>query len=104
MELTQLVVDFYNAVHDWDRAEMTVGKAQQLLLAPETGASGAVVLRSVSGEDEGKKPILAFAISYTAERTEDPADVLLGGTLSWTRSRPAPPCGRCSPWWRPATR
>lgn len=78
VELTQLVVDFYNAVHDWDRAEMTVGKAQQLLLAPETGASGAVVLRSVSGEDEGKKPILAFAISYTAERTEDPADVLLG--------------------------
>ncbi len=76
VELTQLVAEFYNAVHEWDRAEMTVGKAQQLLLAPETGASGAVVLRDVS--DEGKKPILAFAISYTAERTEDPADVLLG--------------------------
>lgn len=76
VELTQLVAEFYNAVHEWDRAEMTVGKAQQLLLAPETGASGAVVLRDVSAED--RKPILAFAISYTAERTEDPADVLLG--------------------------
>lgn len=106
VELTQLIVDFYNAVHDWDRAEMTIGKAQQLLLAPETGASGAVVLRGarlsreetrvdaespeaieggaprrsdhVSAGDEGSKPILAFAVSYTPERTEDPADVLLG--------------------------
>ncbi len=77
VELTQLVVDFYNAVHDWDRAEMSIGKAQQLLLAPETGASGAVVLRGAAGQD-GPKPILAFAISYTAERTEDPADVLIG--------------------------
>lgn len=78
VELTQLIVDFYNAVHDWDRAEMTIGKAQQLLLAPEAGASGAVVLREVSAGDEGPRPILAFAVSYTPERTEDPADVLLG--------------------------
>lgn len=78
VELTQLIVDFYNAVHDWDRAEMTIGKAQQLLLAPEAGASGAVVLRDVSAGDEGPRPILAFAVSYTPERTEDPADVLLG--------------------------
>ncbi|GAB3184079.1 hypothetical protein GCM10027060_20670 [Nesterenkonia halophila] len=74
--LTSAVVDFYNAVHDWDRAEMTVGKAQKLLLGDGTGASGAVALRDRRpGADGG---ILAFAISYTPERTEDPADVLLG--------------------------
>jgi GNAT superfamily N-acetyltransferase len=76
VELTQVVTDFYNAVHGWDRAEMTIGRAQQMLLAPESGATGAVVLRATS--DEQNKPILAFAISYTPERTEDPADVLLG--------------------------
>lgn len=76
VELTQLVADFYNTVHSWDRAEMTIGKAQQMLLGPETGASGAVVLRDSS--DGGDNSILAFAISYTSERTDEPADVLLG--------------------------
>lgn len=78
VELTQLVADFYNAVHDWDRAEMTIGRAQQMLLLPETGASGAVVLRDTSAGEDGPHPILAFAISYTPERTDAPADVLLG--------------------------
>lgn len=78
VELSQVVADFYNAVHDWDRAEMTVGRAQQMLLAPESGASGAVVLRDTSDESETAGPIQAFAISYTAERSEDPADILLG--------------------------
>ncbi|GAA1801597.1 GNAT family N-acetyltransferase [Nesterenkonia flava] len=78
VELTQLVADFYNAVHSWDRAEMTLGRAQQMLLAPETGASGVVVLRDVSAGESGPSPILAFAISYTSERTDAPADVLLG--------------------------
>lgn len=76
VELTQVVADFYNEVHSWDRAEMSIGKAQQMLLAPETGASGAVVLRDTAGEDS--QPILAFAISYTSERTDAPTDVLLG--------------------------
>lgn len=78
VELTQLVADFYNAIHDWDRAEMTIGKAQQMLLSPEAGASGAVVLRDTRSSGEGGHPILAFAVSYTAERTDAPADVLLG--------------------------
>lgn len=82
VELTQLVADFYNTVHDWDRAEMTLGRAQQMLLSSESGATGAVVLRSTAEVDdidgEGPRPILAFAISYTSESTDEPADVLLG--------------------------
>ncbi|MDR8018217.1 GNAT family N-acetyltransferase [Nesterenkonia aerolata] len=76
VELSSLVTEFYNTIHTWDRSEMTVGKAQQLLLAPETGASGAVVLRDRA--PGAKDRILAFAVSYTPERSEDPADVLLG--------------------------
>lgn len=82
VELTQLVADFYNTVHDWDRAEMTLGRAQQMLLSAESGATGAVVLRSTaevdSTDEEASGPILAFAISYTPERTDAPADVLMG--------------------------
>lgn len=82
VELTQLVADFYNTIHDWDRAEMTLGRAQQMLLSPETDAAGAVVLRSTAGSDatadDESGQILAFAISYTAEGTDAPADVLLG--------------------------
>ncbi|MDZ5076355.1 GNAT family N-acetyltransferase [Nesterenkonia sp. HG001] len=76
VELSRLVAEYYNAVHDWDRAEMTIGKAQQLLLDDTTGASGAVILRDVSEDGDGA--IRAFAVSYTPERTEDPADVLIG--------------------------
>lgn len=76
VELTQAVAVFYQAVHDWDPAEMTVGRAQQLLLGPQTGASGAVVMRNRPKGDGGT--ITAFAISYTPERTEDPTDVLIG--------------------------
>ena len=76
VELTQAVVDFYTAVHGWDRAEMTLGRAQQLLLAESTGAGGAVVLRDKPKADGGT--IAAFAVSYTSARTDDPADVLLG--------------------------
>lgn len=88
VELTQLVTEFYNAVHDWDPSEMTLGKAQQMLLSPESGATGAVVLRSTDGpqtaDQEVAEPgdqaqqILAFAVSYTPERTDAPADVLIG--------------------------
>lgn len=76
VELSGLVAEYYNSVHAWDPSEMRLTQAQKLLLAPETGAAGAVVLRSGV-----KKPIDAFAISYTAEQAnpEHPvADVLLG--------------------------
>jgi GNAT superfamily N-acetyltransferase len=76
VELTQAVAAFYTATHGWDPAEMTVGRAQQLLLGPSTGASGAVVLRPKPKAQGGS--VDAFAISYTPERTEDPTDVLLG--------------------------
>lgn len=76
VELTQAVAAFYEATHGWDPAEMTVGRAQQLLLGPATGASGAVVLRQAPKDRGGA--IDAFAISYTPERSEDPTDVLLG--------------------------
>jgi GNAT superfamily N-acetyltransferase len=76
VELTQAVAKFYNAVHDWDRSDMTVGRAQQMLLAESTGASGAVVLRDAPKDKGGK--IIAFAISYTHSRTDAPSDVLLG--------------------------
>ena len=76
VELTRAVAAFYNGVHDWDPAEMSLGRAQQMLLGPDTGAAGAVVLRDRPGADGGA--IRAFAVSYTAERQEDPADVLLG--------------------------
>ena len=78
VELTRVVADFYNAVHEWDRAEMTIGRAQKMLLSPEAGATGAVVLRREEPGAETKDPILSFAISYTGERTDEPSDVLLG--------------------------
>jgi hypothetical protein len=76
VELTTAVTDFYNSVHVWDRADMTLGRAQQMLLSDATGASGAVVLRSAPRDKGGT--ISAFAVSYTQERTDAPADVLLG--------------------------
>lgn len=76
VELTRAVADFYNSVHVWDRADMTVGRAQQMLLSESAGAAGAVVLRGAPKAEGGT--IQAFAISYTHERTDAPADVLLG--------------------------
>ena len=76
VELTQAVVDFYDAVHDWDPSAMSLGAAQNLLLGPSTGAAGAVVQRERPKEDGGA--IRAFAVSYTAQRQDEPADVLLG--------------------------
>jgi hypothetical protein len=76
VELTRAVADFYNSVHVWDRADMTVGRAQQMLLSESAGAGGAVVLRSAPKSEGGT--IQAFAVSYTHERTDAPADVLMG--------------------------
>ncbi|GER22586.1 hypothetical protein NCCP1664_10830 [Zafaria cholistanensis] len=76
VELTRLVADFYNALHGWDRAEMTLGRAQTMLLGDSTGAKGAVVLRDKPKDKGGK--ILSFALSYEPARVDAPADVLLG--------------------------
>jgi len=76
VELTRAVAEFYNTVHDWDRADMSLGRAQQMLLNDAAGAAGAVVLRDKPKAEGGK--IAAFAVSYTSERTDAPADVLLG--------------------------
>lgn len=76
VELTTAVAAWYNAVHAWDPADMTLGQAQQYLLADTTGAGGAVVLRDKPQADGGR--IAAFAISYTQARTDEPADVLVG--------------------------
>ncbi|WP_026553323.1 GNAT family N-acetyltransferase [Arthrobacter sp. H20] len=76
VELTTAVAAWYNSVHGWDPADMTLGQAQQYLLADSTGAGGAVVLRDKPAADGGK--IAAFAVSYTQTRTDDPADVLVG--------------------------
>ncbi|MBG6083876.1 GNAT family N-acetyltransferase [Zhihengliuella flava] len=76
VELTRLVVDFYNAVHGWDRSEMTLGRAQTMLLAESTGAKGAVVLRDKPQPAGGR--IQAFAVSYEPDRVDAPADVLVG--------------------------
>lgn len=76
VELTKAVTDWYNSVHSWDPADMTLGQAQQFLLADTAGAGGAVVLRDKPKNQGGS--IAAFALSYTQSRTDAPADVLVG--------------------------
>jgi GNAT superfamily N-acetyltransferase len=76
VELTRALAAFYESVHTWDRAELGLGRAQQLFLADTSGAGGAIVLRDRPKADGGT--IAAFAVSYTQARTDDPADVLLG--------------------------
>lgn len=77
VELTRLVQSFYELTHQWDPADITIGRIQQLLLAPETGAAGAVVLRDQPKSAGGR--ILAFAISYTAMRDDEHiTEVLIG--------------------------
>lgn len=77
VELTRLVMDFYNEVHaSWDPARMSVGSAQRMLLDANTGAQGALVLRD-RPKSQGGVP-LAFAISYVAARENAPTDVLVG--------------------------
>ncbi|EMQ99263.1 GNAT family N-acetyltransferase [Paeniglutamicibacter gangotriensis] len=76
VELTKLVVEFYNSIHGWDPANMTLGSAQKMLLDDNTGAQGVIVFRDRPKAKGGK--ILSFAISYTPARVDAPADVLLG--------------------------
>ncbi|PQZ98164.1 N-acetyltransferase [Arthrobacter sp. MYb224] len=82
VELTKLVMDFYNATHQWDPAKMTVGSAQKMLLDESTGAQGAIVLRDKPRSEGGK--ILAFAISYIPARAESPTDVLVGSNPAFS--------------------
>ncbi|MPY11771.1 GNAT family N-acetyltransferase [Arthrobacter bussei] len=76
VELTRALTAFYESVHVWDRAELSLGRAQQLFLGDASGAGGAIVLRDRPKADGGA--IATFAVSYTQARTDDPADVLLG--------------------------
>ena len=96
VELTKLVAAYYDEVHAaWDPSEMTLGRAQDLLLAPQTGAHGAVVLRDRAGELGGH--VLAFAVSYPpATEEEEPTpradtELLVGYDtgLAVSRSRAA---------------
>lgn len=89
VELTKLVVDFYNATHQWDPARMTLGSAQKMLLDDGTGAKGVIVLRDKPKARGGK--ILSFAISYTPARLEAPADVLLGWNPELSEEESAEP-------------
>lgn len=57
VELSKIAAEYYNATHDWDPSDLTITQAQQLLLAPSTGAQQAFVTR------ESNK-IVAFAIAY----------------------------------------
>ena len=57
VELSKVAAEYYNATHDWDPADLTITQAQQLLLAPATGAQQAFVVR-----EAGR--IAAFAIAY----------------------------------------
>ncbi|GAA1350826.1 GNAT family N-acetyltransferase [Falsarthrobacter nasiphocae] len=88
VELTLAAQRFYDAVHaSWDPAVTTPGQIARMLLSPQAGAHGALVVRSGSPlpEDapEGARAgaIRAFAISYAQERAEpgdEAADVLIG--------------------------
>jgi GNAT superfamily N-acetyltransferase len=94
VELTQAVHAFYVGVHEeWDRADLSVGRTASMLLSPQAGAHGALVLRSgrelPENPPEGAKPgrIRAFAVSYAAAAGTEhaaslPSDVLLGCDLS----------------------
>lgn len=89
VELTKLVVDFYNATHQWDPSQMTLGSAQKMLLDDGTGAKGVIVLRDKPKARGGK--ILSFAISYTPARIDAPADVLLGWNPELSEEESAEP-------------
>lgn len=57
VELSKIAAEYYNATHQWDPTNLSITQAQQLLLAPQTGAQQAFVTRQ---DDQ----IAAFAIAY----------------------------------------
>jgi len=70
VELSKLAAQYYNATHAWDPSELTITQAQQLLLAPATGAQQAFVTRQ-------DKRIVAFAIAYPGP-IPNVVDLLIG--------------------------
>src|SRR5699024_4968375 len=52
-----VVAEYYNATHDWDPSQLSLTQAQQLLLAPQTGAEQAFVTRQ-------DREITGFLIAY----------------------------------------
>ena len=72
------------SLEDWQHWTLVMGRAQQMLLNDATGAAGAVVLRDAPKAKGGK--IAAFAVSYTHNRTDEPADVFLGYDTKLERS------------------
>jgi len=57
VELSKVAAEYYNATHQWDPSDLSITQAQQLLLAPESGAQQAFVTR------DGNE-IVAFGIAY----------------------------------------
>lgn len=57
VELSKVAAEYYNATHQWDPSDLSLTQAQQLLLAPQTGAQQALVTRE-------NERITAFAIAY----------------------------------------
>ncbi|GAA4471417.1 hypothetical protein GCM10023190_00530 [Enteractinococcus fodinae] len=57
VELSKVAAEYYNATHHWDPSSLSITQAQQLLLAPQSGAQQAFVTRH-----QGR--IVAFAIAY----------------------------------------
>lgn len=55
--LSKVAAEYYNATHHWDPSNLSITQAQQLLLAPQSGAQQAFVTRQ-----DGR--IVAFAIAY----------------------------------------
>lgn len=70
VELSKVVAEYYNATHGWDPSDITLTQAQQLLLAPQTGAQQAFITRSENG-------IAAFAIAYPGP-VPNVVDLLIG--------------------------
>lgn len=55
--LSKVAAAYYNVTHEWDPAHVSITQAQQLLLAPSTGAQQAFVTREAD-------QIIAFGIAY----------------------------------------
>jgi len=70
VELSAVVAEYYNATHDWDPSQLSLTQAQQLLLAPQTGAEQAFVTR----RDRG---ITGFLIAYPGP-VSNVVDIVVG--------------------------
>lgn len=103
VELTRLVMDFYNAVHaDWDPAAMTVGSAQRMLLDENTGRRPRWCCATSRSPRAGCRWPSPSATSLPA-KTPPP-------TCWWDTTRPSATtrwprrCATWSPCWSTSTR